>query len=39
MVEDAYNVGDMVMAPAPPTARLMQARDTVTGEVTEWTEF
>ncbi len=39
MVEDAYNAGDMVVPPAPPTAHLMQARDTVTGEVTEWTEF
>lgn len=39
MVEDAYNAGDLVVAPAPPTARLMQARDTVTGEVTEWAEF
>ncbi len=39
MAEDAYNAGDMVVPPAPPTARLMQARDTVTGEVTEWTEF
>lgn len=39
MVEDAYNAGDLVVPPAPPTARLMQARDTATGEVTVWTEF
>lgn len=39
MVEDGYNRGDMVVKPAPPTARLMMARDTVTDETTEWVEF
>lgn len=37
--EDAYNAGDLVVEPAPPTARLMQARNATTGEETEWTEF
>lgn len=39
MVEDGYNRGDMVVEPAPPTARLMMACDTVTGETTKWVEF
>lgn len=39
MVEDGFNRGDMVIEPAPPTARMMMARDTATGETTKWVDF
>ena len=39
MAEDSYRSGDLVVEAATPTARLMMAHDTVTGEKTEWTEF
>ena len=39
MAEDSYRSGDLVLEPTTPTARLMMAHDTITGEKTEWTEF
>lgn len=39
MAEAGYSKGELVVQPATPTARLMMARDTATGETTEWCEF
>jgi len=37
--EEQYERGSLVVKPSQPSARLMMARDIVTGETTEWKEF
>ena len=37
--EEQYERGSLVVKSSRPNARLMMARDTVTGETTEWKEF
>jgi len=37
--ERGYKAGDFVVHSSPPNARLIMARDDVTGETTEWKEF
>lgn len=37
--EEQYERGALVVKSSRPSARLMMARDTVTGETTEWKEF
>lgn len=37
--KEQYERGSLVVEPSQPSARLMMARDIVTGETTEWKEF
>ena len=39
LAEEKYRLGESVVLPSPPTARLIMAENDETGDVTEWKEF
>ena len=39
IAEEKYRLGEFVVHPSPPTARLIMAENGRTGDATEWKEF